>query len=205
MAIVMKEVLPYNSTTWANWFSQFTPLVSINGTDIVIDNRYFYRLQTVSGWPGIALYDVNDPSQYIGAGSVTFNGNGTVTVVSSDTLFYMQAFDNESKGPFFIYEKTSNFTIRAFTAGRSSFRDIRNFTLDDLNTGYNYKHVAMLNYNTQPDHINYTQDILFKSNVKSFFDPNFITCTPVAIDSVITFKGHNYYSVGTNTLVLMEN
>ena len=201
MATVKREVLSYNSTTWANWFSQFTPMISISGTDIVIDNKYFYRLQNVSGSAGIALYDMNDPSSYISGGSCTISGNSTVTVAASNTLFYMQAFDGDGRGPYFIYEKTTNFNVVAYTAGNSSFRDIRNFTLTDLNNGYEYKHRAMLNYTTQPDHINYAQDMLFRSNVKSFEDPNFVTCTTVQADRMITFKGENYYSVGTNTLV----
>ncbi len=201
MATVKRSVLAYDSTIWANWFGSLgCSLVTIDGTDIVIDDVFTIKL-FYSGWPAVALY--KDGTM---VASRTVAGLSTITVGYSDTLFYVYTRDQNGSsgiGIFLVYEKTPEFQVYTY-AESTGFPDIQTVTLTDMVTGATYKHSGVLKYNTQPGYINYTSDVLLIGTTRSYIDPNFISCSNVNADSVITFGGKNYYSAGTNTLIRMD-
>jgi len=203
MATVRRTALAYDSTLWADWFDSLDcSLVSLSGTDIIIDDIFMIKLERINYWPAVALY--KDGTMIT---SSTVYGLSTITVAYSDTLFYIRTRDENSDGIgiFFVYEKTSAFTIYTYnTSTASGFQDIKNYTFTDINNQNTYKHGAILNYAAQSQYINYCGDVLLQGTLKSYGDPNFIACSTITPDNVITFGSKNYYAVGTNTLVRMD-
>lgn len=203
MAIVKRSVLAWDSTIWANWFGSLgCSLVTIDGTDIVIDGIFTIRLQGVTyGYPGVVLY-----KDGVSVVSRTVAGLSTITVAYSDTLFYVYTRDQNGStgiGIFLVYEKTPEFKVYTY-AESTGHPNIQTATFIDMVTGATYKHSGVLKYNTQPGYINYTLDVLLIGSTRSYIDPNFISCSNVNADSVITFGSKNYYSADTNTLIRMD-
>lgn len=201
MATVKRSVLAYDSTIWANWFGSLgCSLVTIDGTDIVIDGIFTINL-FYSGWSRVGIY--KDGAL---VASSTVAGLSTITVAYSDTLFYVYTRDQNGStgiGVFLVYEKTPEFQVYTY-ASSTGHPNIQTVTFTDMVTGATYKHSGVLKYNTQPGYINYTSDVLLIDTTRSYIDPNFISCSNVNADSVITFGGKNYYSAGTNTLIRMD-
>ena len=202
MATVKRSVLAYDSTIWANWFGSLDcSLVSIDGTNIIIDDIFMIKLERINYWPAVALY--KDGTMVI---SSTVAGLSTVTVGYSDTLFYVYTRDQNGSsgiGIFLVYEKTPEFRVYTY-ANSTGHPNIQTATFTDMVTGATYNHSGVLKYNTQPGYINYTSDVLLIGSTRSYIDPNFISCSNVNADSVITFGGKNYYSAGPNTLIRMN-
>lgn len=204
MAIVKRSVLAWNSSLWADWFGSLgCPLVSIDGTDIVIDGVFTIRLYYDS-WPRVGLW--KDGTLIYGP---TVAGSSTITVAYSDTLFYVWSHDENGSpgiGIYLVYEKTPDFTIYAHPDNYiTGFSSIQNYTFVDRYTGDEYVHSGVLKYSREIDRIDYTEDSLFStSNQRIMQDSNFISCSTVAQDSVVTFNGKNHYSVGPNILVSMD-
>ena len=54
--------------------------------------------------------------------------------------------------------------------------------------------------------VNYLDyDILFAGGYADMNDTNFLACSTLTKGKVYTFDGQNYFSIGTNTLVVMDN
>ncbi|MBO4542347.1 MAG: hypothetical protein J5725_04110 [Bacteroidales bacterium] len=78
-------------------------------------------------------------------------------------------------------------------------------TIRDKLTGYQYTHKAVLNYDSPPNSISLCSQILLRNNIKVITDINLLSCTTVEVGQVITIDEHQYYSIGTHTLVPMWN
>lgn len=204
MAIVKRSVLAWNSSLWADWFGSLgCPLVTIDGTDIVIDNYFTIKLYYAS-WPCVGIW--KDGVQLSGP---TVAGSSTITVAYSDTLFYIWTHDENGSsgiGIYLVYEKTPDFTIYASPNNYiSGFSSIQSHTFVDRYTGDEYKHSGVLKYSREINSIDYTEDSLFSTGGQRIIqDSNFISCSTIAQDSVVTFNGKNHYSVGPNILVSMD-
>lgn len=202
MAKVKRSALAYDSTVWANWFNSLDcSLISLDGTNIIIDNIFMIKLERLDYWPSVALY--KDGTMIT---SRTVTGLSTITVAYSDTLFYIYTRDQNGStgvGIFLTYEKTSDFQIYAYgdITGHPNFQD---YTFTDIITGNQYAHSGVLKYTTDLNYIDYTEDRLFSSGQREFVDNNFLSCSTITPDSVITFAGKNHYSVGPNILVSID-
>lgn len=65
-----------------------------------------------------------------------------------------------------------------------------------------YTHKPMLNYRTKFKSIDYTSSYFTRGNtLTDIEDTNFLTCSNVASDSIVSFDGVNYYAADTNTLI----
>ena len=78
-------------------------------------------------------------------------------------------------------------------------------TVTDKITGYQYTHKAVLGYDSPPDSISLCSQIILRNNIKVVTDINLVSCTTVEVGQVITVDEHQYYSIGTHTLVPMWN
>ena len=202
MAKVKRSTLAYDSTIWANWFGSLgCSLVSIDGTNIIIDNIFMIKLERLNYWPSVALY--KDGTMIA---SRTVADASRITVAYSDTLFYVYTRDHNGTtgiGIFLTYEKTPEFQI--YTYGEiTGHPNIQDYTFTDIVTGNQYKHSGVLNYITELDYIDYTEDRLFSGDQRVFVDNNFLSCSTITQDSVVTFAGKNHYSVGPNILVSID-
>lgn len=156
---------------------------------------------------------------------VTYNGTTTdyslintansmsATLVYSDKVFYIHfnCAYNTGRRFEFVYELIGNDgyygAVGAGTASGSghAWYPISDISLINTTSSLSYIHGKRLNYSTQMNHIDYTTDILFSAGyLTDVVDPNFITCSAVAQDQVVTFNAKNYYSIGPNTLIAMD-
>jgi hypothetical protein len=78
-------------------------------------------------------------------------------------------------------------------------------TISDKMTGYQYTHKAVLGYDSPPNSISLCSQIILRNNIKVVTDINLLSCTTVDAGQVITIDEHQYYSIGTHTLVPMWN
>lgn len=143
-----------------------------------------------------------------------FNRYVTLTSVYTDTLYYLQTHDNRyspnGQRMLFIYEIASGKCIYGWNYDSyfypTAFRDIKSvpFTASG-DPAVPYVHTALIPYSSNLNKIAYLdKDILINGTMKGLTDTNFISCSNVAVDSVLTFDGHNYYSVGENTIIRID-
>ena len=119
-------------------------------------------------------------------------GYGIITICYTDTMYYLIMQGDGGQCNTFIYEKIDGKKLcgRYFSDSTSvPFRDISAISIRDLD-----------------NHIDYLpQDVLIQVSSYSIEDPNFITCTTVTPNALITFGAYNYYSVGANTIMKLDN
>lgn len=140
-------------------------------------------------------------------------GEHIVTICGNDNLFYI------STGPttqyfahqyLFLYEQIDGHHFVGGiknldgTAHFTPISSIANFT--EIETGVIYTHGALLNYSADVNTIQYiNHDILLNGGVKSYNDANFIACSTITQDRVLTIRGKNYFSVSTNSLLPIDD
>lgn len=132
-------------------------------------------------------------------------GSKTFIVACSESMFYMD-LDGYSSYLYACYEKIEDTKLWGYLNENNSTRTLNNITLSNLNTSAQYKHGVRLNYGTQIGYLDYTTEALFNSGDTQIEmnDPNFIACTSVTAKQVITIEGKNYYTIGPNTLVELD-
>ena len=164
---------------------------SYGDTDFFVDMAYTLNGSTVTG-PSVLAYTT------------------TVIVVYTDTLFFIQVSDYSNRRFCYLYESINDedyIGYRGANAENQGFYPINSFNLLNVATSTSYVHGARLNYTKQGlNYIDYTSDALFSIGTSTMFfeDPNFIACSTIAADLVITFNGATYYSLSTNTLVEID-
>lgn len=182
------------------------------------------------GYPGTVSITIDNTVSYFNAMSVSISlgtylrigyqgessikacggrGYGTITICYTDTMYYLIMQGNEGQCNTFIYEKIDGKKLcgRYFSNSTSvPFRDISAISIRDLDTNIEYKHGKIIGYDNDLNHIDYLpQDVLIQVSSYSIEDPNFITCTTVTPNALITFGAYNYYSVGNNTIMKLDN
>jgi hypothetical protein len=162
-------------------------------------------------------FDFTNNKITVGSEDVTYidtaAGPYTITVGHSDTIFYLQLNDSYSSGRRFgfIYEIINNSLLYAYKGtGMTSttvaaFYPISDFTFTDIESLLNYTHGKRINGSVTVGYLMFAEDVLFNEGVRAMADSNFISCSTITADNVVTFNSQNYYAVGPNTLLLMEN
>ena len=205
MASVVRKQINTSLTAIYDFFSGLNcPLLSISqdseSVTIVIDSEI------------TLIFTMRNPYIYITYDSVqrALQTYGVYTVGYSDVLFYLQVYDAYGRRQLFLYEIVAGNklfgTNRSSTALSRPFYSIATVPLADLDTGFEYSHTKIIRYVDDTLYVDYLDtDILLLGSTFAFLDPCFITCTTVTEDAIITFGGHNYYSVGANTLLRIDN
>lgn len=132
-----------------------------------------------------------------------------ITIVSNTKVFYFHVKDGDSRRQLVVYEKISNsLHVSGWVLASDmsqSFRDIKSVTLTNVDGSVTCKHAQILNYTNDVGYLDYLpKDIVLNGSTRVAEDENFVTCTSVTIDSIITFANTNYYSVGANTLIKVD-
>ena len=135
--------------------------------------------------------------------------SATVTAVCNDVVFYVQFSCNyyEGRRILFLYERINGVDYFGAVGNDDThaWYPVTSVTLTNTSTGVTFSHGVILNYSVEQGYIHYAADYLFSVGYKtSAVDSNFITCSAVPANRIITFKGHNYYSVGANTLIQVD-
>ena len=155
------------------------------------------------------LYIIDDTgTQKSGCTFNTFREYFDFNIYFTDTFFYFQFRDAHSVRYILVYEKINGKRYFGYNYAEidTHWFSITEITLKQVEDQSNYKYNQILNYSCELDNIDYSSNILFNSNdeITDIIDSNTLTCTPVPIDYVITFRGSNYYSIGSNTLVEVD-
>lgn len=163
-------------------------------------------------------------SGWVGAYSVLVDGTVTsrrarmrgpvyTTVCCNNNIFYVQMCNNPSGSGvryIYCYEFVDNkryFGYYGSNTGSVAFQDITTLSFTNTASNASYTHNKLLTYTVADlNAIDYlSEDQMMTGSTILFSNPNYVPCTSVAADQVLTFNGHNYYAVGTNTLVLLED
>ena len=129
----------------------------------------------------------------------------TFIIGYSDTFFYLHYTDAYSRGFTCVCEIINNKKYMGVnrTGSFDPITSIRMKCAEDQGAVYFRK---VLNYSVDSGSLDYAQNVLFdESSAMILIDPNTITCTDVTQNKIITFNGNNYYSLGPNTLVQLNN
>lgn len=173
--------------------------ITVDNLVTIVFNRPSYQLSVFDENNNIIAY-------------TAFNTSSTrippYTFVScfSDTIFYFQYNDNYSNRLLFVYEIIDGKRYFGAIGGTTSWYPITSITLKQVEDQSNYAHIKILNYTAPLNYIDYSSDILFENGntMSNYIDINTVTCTTVTQDNVITFGAHNYYSLGPNTLIQLN-
>ena len=164
---------------------------SYGDTEYFVDMAYTLNGSAVTG-PGVLAYTT------------------TVIVAYTSTLFYIQVSDYSNRRFCCLYERINGedyIGFRGATGVNQVYYPINSFNLLNVSTSNSYVHGARLNYaKSGLNYIDYTGEVLFSlgTPVMCADDPNFIACSTISADLVITFNGNTYYSLSTNTLVAID-
>lgn len=170
---------------------------------ITIDTDTTILLEDISS--SFAYYRVNNSDDY-----ATIHSSDSepliTTVICDDNFIYIEFNDNSNRRNYFLYEKLTNNRLLYYyySSTNASFKDINTFALKDIDTNDIYYHSGIINYNNEVLTLDYTDDYLFLSGVKSIKDSNFIATSNVTPNKIITFNALNYFSLGANVLVKVE-
>lgn len=185
-----------------------------DNVDIVIDNTVTINIGKFTSGSNILL-----------TFAITYNGSSTgelgrvyvqrsgyyatVTICSTNSLFYLQIQDNTSGTTgldfTFLYQLVDNNFYYGYKTGTTAFHALETISLTsgDNNT---YSYAALIPYSAPVGQIYFRNgSLLLLSSMKAVETDEFISCSTVTLNSVITFNNKNYFSIGTNTLILIDN
>lgn len=132
-----------------------------------------------------------------------------IVVCFSDDVFYIQHTSEQDAGRRMIsvYERIDE---KRLVANAGSGTDSQYFhawySIQDLSflcleNDLTYSHQPRLKYAQKPDYIDYTIDNLLCGGVISdIADTNFVSCSNITGDTVISFNSQNFYAMGDNIL-----
>ncbi len=213
MAIIHRKNLTVynNAQSWKTFFDSFnSALISatISGSALHVvlnDDITVIFTNFSSTWFYIQVYR-NSTQLFSKPMESDSSGMLEITVVASDDFFCMQVKDRFPHYCAVVYENIANTSLYGYQYDGSARIPITAITLYDASNGTDTCiHGTVLNYACQTGVLNFiSSDILWSGNAKFAADDNLVACTTVSIDSVITFNGANYYSLGTNTLIPMD-
>ena len=173
--------------------------ITINGSSVTIDNHV-----TLS-------FGINAVYLSVDGGSSTrisrVSESCTVVITYSDKLFSLNVVDNSGRAYAVIYEKIGDDCYYGWNGNVDNwsayhgFYSIEEITITNIATSESYTHSARLNYSCQLGIVDYTDDCFFKAGYRDIPEPNFIACSTLVANQIVTFEGVNYYSIGTNTLI----
>lgn len=185
-----------------------------NNVDIVIDNRVTINVGKFTSGSNILL-----------TFAITYNGSSTgelgrvyvqrsgyyatVTICSTNSLFYIQIQDNTSGSTgldfIFLYQLVDNNFYFGYKHGTTAFHALETISLTSGDNN-SYSYAALIPYSAPAGQIYFRNgSLLLLSSMKAVETDEFISCSTVTLNSVITFNNKNYFSIGSNTLILMDN
>lgn len=195
------EFVSKASNQIASYFASLNcPLISVSGDVVTIGGHLkFYQAD------GYKMNVYWDSTQL---GYITCNFPMSLEVYYSDTLFYVQGADPQSRRWYAVYEKIGNKVLYAgyCTSSTGTSRiELNSITLTDPDTSNTYVHGTVFNYPCDAGYIDYADTTaLFNNGYKKMNDTNFKPCSTVTRGNTVTIAGNNYYAVSTHDLLLLD-
>ena len=174
-------------------------IVADSSTSITIDGKLNISTtsyQVIIKWDGTTIT------------SMSCNFPHSLEVYYSDTFFYVQGADPQSRRWYAVYEKIGNTVLYAgyCTSSTGTSRiGFNSITLTDPDTSNTYVHGTVFNYPCDAGYIDYADTTaLFSNGYKKMNDTNFKPCSTVTQGNTITIAGSNYYAVSEHDLLLLD-
>lgn len=173
--------------------------ITVSGSTVIIDNHISLSF-------GInAVYMSVDGGSSVRISRVAESCTAIITY--TENLFSLNVVDNSGRAYAVIYEKIGDSIFYGWNGNTDNwsayhgFYRLEEITLTNLETSETYTHSPRLNYSCELGVIDYTECCLFKAGYRDVSEPNFISCSAITANQIITFEGNNYYSIGSNNLV----
>lgn len=216
--IYVKDRIHVTPTTYAdnfyNYISRYDDRLTheSGSTDITFDNKFTLRFpKSQSRFPIQLVYD-NSTINIASPGYWPNEVNSDVILIINENLMYFYfdrvGYTNEANGGFVwvIDENNKNLVGGISTISenvgnieRATFYDVDEQSITPYNLGY------LFNFQYGNGKILYSdQTPIYFSEGYSARIPNLIPCTTMTAKNVITIDGNNYYTIGTNNLVLLN-
>jgi len=219
-ATIKKFVLPSITipTLEGNFDDLGCPILTTTSTDTTLTVTIDNTCGILFDFGNSVIRTINSDSS-LSNESVLFNRINSpftfICVFSSD-FFYLQysdSFYSIGRKYVFVYEKISSDKYYGAYGSFGGFYDYSDFyPITDVpltKVGFSelYWHKQILNYIAPLGYIDYCIDLLFTSGdiVSSVIDTITISCSTIEKNNVITFGSHNYYSLGPNTLIQLND
>lgn len=152
-------------------------------------------------------YSYNGNSDNIASAHVPKTPCDIIVVYSTDFFFFeiaSRAGWSNQKGAAFFYEKINTESYFGIVSNTNN-ANLTDFILIDSNN-LQFSRPLMLNYAREVGYIDFIDyDILISANGAIFDNKGFIACSEITNNSVITFNGKNYYSLGSHSLVQLDD
>lgn len=187
-----------------------------DNVDILVDNTVTINIGKFSSGGGNLLLTF----------AITYNGSSTgeltrvyvqrsgyyatLTLCSTNNLFYFQIQDNTGSSGAgqdftFIYQLINSNFYYGYKTGSTAFHALETISLNAVDNNV-YKYSSLIPYSAPAGQIYFRDSsLLLLSSIKAVETNEFISCSTVTLNSVITFNNKNYFSIGTNTLLPMDN
>lgn len=218
MAILIKRTI---TTTDLNYLKSLfdsidTPLIS----SVTVSGNYLYLTLDNTFTINFCRYNANwfDPITITYDGTTTsrvteadVRGNGLrLTILYNNNIFYLQTQDVNNRRGLFYYEKFNGQDFYGYKGSGTSqgiaFYDISGLDLHDVATENIYTYGDVITQADALGHILYLDvSILFIGSIKAFVNSEFISCSTITADQILTFENKNYYSLGTHIIVPIDN
>lgn len=163
--------------------------------DTILSYRYYQY--------GCELY-VND-EYYTTIASRT--GKITIWICFSDTFFYLAHQLSESRKFSYLYEIIGDDIDAKAYEGWSQGNYLQSLKIKekDSEDEQEYTHGILLNYKTRFRTIDYNDSYLFIGDkITNIVDSNFLSCSTVPADTILSFNEARHYSLDTNILVEID-
>lgn len=211
MAKAKKSIYPnsdqINTTKLKSFFDslncELITSVTISGNYVLIEIDEIVTLK----WNATAsesikiIYDGTESTVY-GCDSVYPPRGETLIAIWSNNFIIIKSKNNYDDGNrmTFIYEQVNESEY----FGMTNTFNFNSVTIKNTDDNFSYSHKARLNYEAEIGKIDFTTDAIMQNGIKVLEDENFIACSIITSDQVITINGVNYYSIGTNTLAQLD-
>lgn len=193
--------LQNNTSVWDNFINSMNcPLISSSSGSINIANIFT-----------VVITNGNSIKAYKGSAQIAntyFNGSRKTTLICSNNFVSLEFFDPQGRTMDFVCNNISDLSLSAYYISDSQGHDhqkIESLTFEDSTTLDLYTYSPILNYSKPFGYIDYTNSIIFNNGYKTDIEnTEFVACSTVTKDQLLTFRNQNYYSIGTNTLIPID-
>ncbi len=199
-----------SGNSWAtalyNFISQYYNKLTVSDNTLNFDNKFTISFSVANGRPNITLVRNDGTETYLGDMGYWANAAqmANLTLIITDDVFYIKILrptTSEGHGAFsWLMSGDTNF-VGVSNAGNPTIETTYYNAEDSLKGEYTLGKVA--NYAVMPLKIVYSKlcPIVQTTGGEVLPINGLVSCSTISIYSSITFGGHTYYAIGTNTLI----
>lgn len=194
------------ATALYNFISQYYNKLTVSDNTLNFDNKFTISISVVNGRPNITL--VRNDGTETSLGNMDYWASvvqlANLTLIITDDVFYIKiirATTGEGHGAI-IWLQSENTNFVGLSSATNPIIETTYYNAEDsLKGAYTLGKVA--NYAVMPLKIVYSKlcPIVQTTGGEVLPINGLLSCSTISLYSSITFGGHTYYAIGTNTLI----